>query len=187
MCHHILETLYYHGLCLKCYGLVSTVSCIFWTICLPSLQVSIIGANTAIPDRYCPVVENSFFFKFNWVGASLSVHLRTLFPESWLFCVTRQWTKARNLEIWSVIQNRENLLQFYIDVASRNFNTLFRILHVYYAVEKVPVSNHNREIFFFVINAVSMVLTNCCFSTTHYTLLWCTSFILILPLLWIKT
>jgi len=33
---------YYHGLHLKCYGLVSTVSCIFWTICLPSLHVCII-------------------------------------------------------------------------------------------------------------------------------------------------
>ena len=29
MYHHILEKLYYHGLRLKCYGLVSTVSCIF--------------------------------------------------------------------------------------------------------------------------------------------------------------
>ena len=44
ICHLILEKLYYHGLRLKCYGLVSTVSCIFWTICLPSLQVSIMCA-----------------------------------------------------------------------------------------------------------------------------------------------
>ena len=32
MYHPVLEKLYYHGLRLKCYGLVSTVSCIFWTI-----------------------------------------------------------------------------------------------------------------------------------------------------------
>jgi hypothetical protein len=44
MCHHIFEKLYYHGLRLKCYGLVSTVSCIFWSIRLSSLQVSIICA-----------------------------------------------------------------------------------------------------------------------------------------------
>ena len=87
------------------------------------------------------------------MGVSLPFRLRTLFPESMLFCVTRQRSKARNLEIQSVIQNRENLFEFYVDVASRTFNMLFKILH--YAVEKVPVNNHSREIIFCVINAVS--------------------------------
>jgi hypothetical protein len=62
------------------------------------------------------------------------------------------------LFVWkseSVIQNRENLLELYVDVASRTFNTLFSILN--YAVEKVPEINHDREIFFLVINGVSMV------------------------------
>jgi len=49
--------------------------------------------------------------------------------------------------------------------------TRYSRFYVHYAVGKVPVNNHNREIFFFVIDAVSMVLTNCCFFTTLYTLL----------------